>query len=465
MSSSKSSQPDFGAIAHVSPNQIAGLIEALDAAPYNGRADIVDVAYEQELEIDEIFPVADALQLLGLARIEGAEVELTESGKRFSAAELDERRAIFKTSLLKEVPLAAFMKGMISASRTIPLVYFQGMLERQMKAGEAEDTLGTMVSWARFAELFSFDDVTRHFMDADGQSRSLGDSIAISDERDRHLDWRSISPVKGVPSPFVFKLSPEQRVALSPTDGSKVQLPFHSSERDHAQRLEACRAFAADMIEGLQEGKYQVRNEYASSLRKYLKHLPTRVGDGNILLADMYARTLRSLFAAEMSYLSVSLAAQLKIFLEQHMGLRAFYPEIAAFYRDVREGHLSAPLPLDAVSAIAKGIEEFTPVVFEESVSQGLAEAVSEEVSGKFDTVDAAVPDPDQPTVPPDPLGHLDAHKSHDFATAGAVNSIWQAFQAGEKINKSIEGWAAAGRTLGPHVHSVIEWLKHFMPN
>ena len=43
-------------LIHVSPNQIAGLIEALAAAPYDGKADLPDIAYEQELEVDELFP-------------------------------------------------------------------------------------------------------------------------------------------------------------------------------------------------------------------------------------------------------------------------------------------------------------------------------------------------------------------------------------------------------------------------
>ncbi|HEY1877436.1 MAG TPA: ATP-binding cassette domain-containing protein, partial [Rhizomicrobium sp.] len=41
-------------LLHVSPNQIAGLIEALAAPPYDGKADLPDVAYEQELEVDEL---------------------------------------------------------------------------------------------------------------------------------------------------------------------------------------------------------------------------------------------------------------------------------------------------------------------------------------------------------------------------------------------------------------------------
>src|SRR3982751_3673719 len=69
---------------HVSPNQISGLIEALAAPPYDGKADLPDIAYEQELEVDELFPVAEAMQLLRLAEVEGGDIKLTHMGKRFA---------------------------------------------------------------------------------------------------------------------------------------------------------------------------------------------------------------------------------------------------------------------------------------------------------------------------------------------------------------------------------------------
>src|SRR5579872_4338606 len=78
-------------LTHVSPNQIAGLVEALAAPPYDGKADLPDIAYEQELEVDELFPVAEAMQLLRLADVEGGDIRLTHMGKRFADADLNER--------------------------------------------------------------------------------------------------------------------------------------------------------------------------------------------------------------------------------------------------------------------------------------------------------------------------------------------------------------------------------------
>ena len=147
-------------LVHVSPNQISGLIEALAAPQYDGKADLPDVAYEQELEVDELFPVAEAMQLLRLADVEGGDIKLTHMGKRFADAELNERKEIFYRALMNNVPLAAHIRRVLDerASHSAPRSRFLDELEDHMAEDAAEDSLRTVISWARFGELFSYDD-------------------------------------------------------------------------------------------------------------------------------------------------------------------------------------------------------------------------------------------------------------------------------------------------------------------
>ena len=147
-------------LAHASPNQISGLVEALAAAKYDGKADLPDIAYEQELEVDELFPVAEAMQLLRLADVEGGDIKLTHMGKRFADAELNERKEIFSRALMAQVPLAAHIRKVLDerASHSAPRTRFFDELEDHMAEDAAEETLKSVVSWARFAELFSYDD-------------------------------------------------------------------------------------------------------------------------------------------------------------------------------------------------------------------------------------------------------------------------------------------------------------------
>ena len=152
-------------IPRVSVNLLAGLIEAVAAQPYDGKADLPEIASDLQLEIDELFPVAESLQMLRLADVGEGDITLSENGKRFAVAEVDERKHMFARLLIRYVPLAALMRRVLDEreSHSAPWNRFIDELEDYMTTDAAEETLRAVVSWARFAELFSYDDDTGTF--------------------------------------------------------------------------------------------------------------------------------------------------------------------------------------------------------------------------------------------------------------------------------------------------------------
>ncbi len=62
------------------------MIEEVSAPPYNGRADLPALPTAC-MEIDELFPVAETLQLLRFAEIAEGNIRLTPAGKRFADME------------------------------------------------------------------------------------------------------------------------------------------------------------------------------------------------------------------------------------------------------------------------------------------------------------------------------------------------------------------------------------------
>src|SRR5471032_2362758 len=92
-------------LPQVSTNLLAGLMEAVAAAPFNGTADLPKIASDLQMEIDELFPVAETLQMLRFAELEGGDLKLTDDGLAFAHAALDERKRIFQRHLLTYVPL------------------------------------------------------------------------------------------------------------------------------------------------------------------------------------------------------------------------------------------------------------------------------------------------------------------------------------------------------------------------
>jgi hypothetical protein len=236
--------------------------------------------------------------------------------------------------------------------------------------------------------------------------------------------------------------------------------PFIGSERDHANRLEACRVLATGTARSLRSGKWNARSDYAETLDQYAAYLPKQPEEGNFLLADAKARIIRAMFAAEQHFLPAPFAAELKVLLEQHIGLRAYYPATEEFYESVRSGHLEIPLPLDAVEGFIQGVRDNTPTLFEPNVA-GTLENTAQPIPA-ITQVDLEAPKSniEQPVPPPDPLGEVDPEKSRRFTLGSAVNALWKAVRSGDEAGKTVKGWSEVIAILGPNVVPILEWLR-----
>ncbi len=154
-------QPGAGlgmALSHVSTNTLSGMIETLAASPNNGRAELAALARDLQMEADELLPIAETLQLMRFAEIEGRTIRLTPAGRRYEAADVDERKQLFARHLLSYVPLAAHIRRVLDdrASHQAPATRFRDELEDFMSEPYAEETMDAIVSWGRFAELFAY---------------------------------------------------------------------------------------------------------------------------------------------------------------------------------------------------------------------------------------------------------------------------------------------------------------------
>jgi NitT/TauT family transport system ATP-binding protein len=147
-------------LPRVSSNVLAGLMEAVAAEPYNGRADLPPLAASLQMEIDDLFPVAETLQLLRFAELAEGDLRLTEAGRNFVRLDLDDRKRLFKQHLLTYVPLAGHIKHVLDerATHHAPASRFRDELEDHMADEAAEETLRAVISWARYAEAFAYDE-------------------------------------------------------------------------------------------------------------------------------------------------------------------------------------------------------------------------------------------------------------------------------------------------------------------
>jgi NitT/TauT family transport system ATP-binding protein len=148
------------ALKHVSSNTLAGLMETVDAKPYDGKADLPHIAQSLQMEIDELFPAAETLQLLRFAELEEGDIRLTPAGRRFAHGEVDERKRLFAEHLVTYVPIAGHIRRVLDERPThqASATRFKEELEDYMSPEFAEETLHAVVSWGRYGEVFAYDE-------------------------------------------------------------------------------------------------------------------------------------------------------------------------------------------------------------------------------------------------------------------------------------------------------------------
>src|SRR5277367_1364575 len=149
----------------VSTNIIAGLIETVAAPPYDGEADLPEIARTLQLEIDDLFPVAEILHYLGFAEIKEGDILLSAAARKFADLDTQTRKEIFAHHLLASVPLAQHIKHVLDErpGHRAPRVRFEQELEDYLSDAAAEETLDAVIDWGRYAEIFAYDDQAETF--------------------------------------------------------------------------------------------------------------------------------------------------------------------------------------------------------------------------------------------------------------------------------------------------------------
>jgi NitT/TauT family transport system ATP-binding protein len=159
------------ALPDLSTNLLAGLMETIAGMPYKGRADMPELAEEYHMEIDDLFPVGETMQLLRFAEIEEGDIKLTLAGHRFAISDVDVRKKLFGDHLLAYVPLAARIKMVLDERPThwARAARFLEELEDYMSEDYAKRTLRAVINWGRYGEIFAYDEVSETFSLEDPQ--------------------------------------------------------------------------------------------------------------------------------------------------------------------------------------------------------------------------------------------------------------------------------------------------------
>jgi NitT/TauT family transport system ATP-binding protein len=139
--------------------QLAGLLDALSAPPYEGHADLPRLADSEHLSTDDLMALTETLQLLGFAHVGCGDIEMLPAGRSFAAADLLHRKHIFAEHIRRSVPLIAHICKVLDErpGHAAPEGRFIAELEDHLSEEEAQRVLETVINWGRYAELFAYD--------------------------------------------------------------------------------------------------------------------------------------------------------------------------------------------------------------------------------------------------------------------------------------------------------------------
>jgi NitT/TauT family transport system ATP-binding protein len=157
-------QMKYQMLPHARPGGIAGLLELL--IDRGGRDDIYRLADDLAFEIDDLFPIVEAAQLLGFLKIEEGDAAITKSGEEFANSEILRQKELFREAALENVLLLRQIRRALEtkSNHTVPEEFFLDMIDEQFSEEESGRQMETTITWGRYAELFDFDASRRRFV-------------------------------------------------------------------------------------------------------------------------------------------------------------------------------------------------------------------------------------------------------------------------------------------------------------
>ncbi len=149
----------------VSVSELLGMLETINDEEYQGQIDLPELTEILHLDVDDLLPIIEILEIFKLVAITGRDVSLTEAGKNLADADLLEAKKLFATKLRTHIPLIKHIRDVLDSEPDHQCTQdrFLETLETALSDSEAQRVLTVAIDWGRYAELFAFDATSNLF--------------------------------------------------------------------------------------------------------------------------------------------------------------------------------------------------------------------------------------------------------------------------------------------------------------
>ncbi len=145
-------------LPHATTSAIVGLLEYLDA--HNGSDEIFEIAAATDQEFGTMISTVKAAEMLSFVETPRQDVVLTALGRRFVRADTDERKIVWREQLLKLRFFREIYELLRSEEGEVDAEVIYDRITAMMPQEKYESVFDTMVRWARFGNLFAYDEDT-----------------------------------------------------------------------------------------------------------------------------------------------------------------------------------------------------------------------------------------------------------------------------------------------------------------
>jgi NitT/TauT family transport system ATP-binding protein len=153
----KQAKPAVQMLPHARLGAVSGFLELLQDR--GGKEDLYRIAEDLQLEVDDLLPIVEAASLLGFAKADKGDVELTPLAVQFADGDIETRRKLVRESMVKNIQLIQRMVSALASksNHTMPVEFFRDILDESFPDLETRRQVETALDWGRNAGIFEYD--------------------------------------------------------------------------------------------------------------------------------------------------------------------------------------------------------------------------------------------------------------------------------------------------------------------
>ena len=136
-------------------NQVFGLLDLVSA--YNGKTDVAKLNIDLRVDIDELLPIIDTAEYLGLVNVQQGDIAVTELGRKVLTARMNERKDIVRERLQSLEPFTD-IDTLLREKKELSRIDLGRFVDRKFEHGsDLGRSIRLVISWGVFTGLFNYD--------------------------------------------------------------------------------------------------------------------------------------------------------------------------------------------------------------------------------------------------------------------------------------------------------------------